>query len=106
MDKETKFLDNRPHIQFDAERIQTWELMALENQRINDMILIFSRHLANGQGLVSPGLPDSPLDELTAEQLAEIKASEAYQVLRRYPLSQLRTVSRTFLEAMQNYDPN
>ena len=96
----TAIKDNRIHLDVDPKKLQTWEIMIFEEDspKINDLLMVFSRYAANGDGLVSANLPNDPLDELTQEQVKEIKSSTAYKALRRFTLPALRQAARSFAE--------
>ena len=102
-------VDNRVHLDVDPKKVETWEIMIFEDRtvRIADLLMIFSRYASNGRGLISPGLPSEPVDELTDEQRAEIQASEAFKLLRRFSLPNLRLAAQSFADqAKMALDPN
>ena len=61
----------------------------MQSGQIGNGILIFCRYLSNGSGLISPDLPNTPIDELPRAELARIKNSEAYKIIRRWTGPQL-----------------
>lgn len=103
-------IDNRYKLEVDPQKVQTWEIMLLEKGqtlRVTDLVMVFSRYLANGSGPISPDLPDKPLNKLTAEERAQIEASEAYGILCTFPVPKLRDISKSFVEnAIASFDPN
>jgi hypothetical protein len=91
------FIDNRIQIFVDPKRVETWELMVLETSKINDALLVFARYLTRGEQLISPNLPGDPIDELTPEQLQQIKNSEAFKILKRFPIPELQGAIKSFV---------
>lgn len=90
--------DNRYHLEVDPKQVETWELGVLESARVLDWLLVFSRYLANGSGLVSPGLPTTPLDELTDKERQEIMSSKAYKALKHFKMAALKSAVESFQE--------
>ena len=88
------------HLKVDGKEVQTWELLQFEGDiKIGNVLLIFARYLADDDGkLISPGLPSSPIDELSGEDLAKIRNSEAYRALKRFPVADLMTAAKSFAE--------
>lgn len=106
---ERPFKDNRLQLRVDPDQIEIWELMLFEDQtvKITDLAMVFSRYLSNGNGPVSPGLPAGPIDELSDEQRAEIKAGAAFKALKRFSREALIQAARSFAEqATAGLDPN
>jgi len=95
-----QFIDKRAQLEIDPKQIEVWELMVLETQVLTDWIMIFSRYLTRGGKLVSPGLPDDPLDELKKADLARIRNSQAFKELKRYKTPELRRVTASIVEQM------
>ena len=94
----TEVLDNRLHLEVDPKQVETWELLVAESAKIGDWLLMFSRYVANGRGILCPDLPTDPIDELTPEQIATIKNSEAYKALKRFKTAQLKAAAESFAE--------
>lgn len=101
-------VDNRLQLNVDGRFVETWELIAMEGMKISDWLMIFPRYLARGDRLVSPGLPDKPLDELTPSEIAEIRESEAYKMLKRFKLPNLKAAAESFAKQAAEFstDPN
>ncbi len=96
-------------LEVDGRFVETWELLIFEDELtgIGDLLMVFSRYAVDGDGKLSPDLPDDPLDELTDDQRQEIKQSRAYKALRRFPLPALRNAASSFADqAREDFDPN
>lgn len=94
------YRDVRLHLEVDPKQVETWELVALESNQVSKWILIFPRYLSNGRGLVSPGLPNTPIDRLTKEEKQQITSSEAYKALERLKTPDLRAAANSFMEQL------
>ena len=93
-------IDRRLTMLVDPKKVQTWELMVLEQGRITDWMLVFARYLSQGDKLISPDLPDMPIDELTPSQIEGIKSSQAYKALKRLTIPTLKTAATSFQEQL------
>jgi hypothetical protein len=85
----TEFTDNRYKLEIDPKKMELWEIEVMQSAQIGNGMLIFCRYLSNGNGLISPNLPSEPIDELPRAELARIKNSEAYKIIRRWTGPQL-----------------
>lgn len=94
------YVDNRLHLEVDPKQVEAWELSVLESSRVTDWLMIFPRYLANGRGLVSPGLPDKPLSELTIAEKHQIQHSDAYKALQHYKMPALKAAIVSFQEQL------
>lgn len=92
--------DMRIRLEVDPKRVETWELMALEGGKITDWCLVFARYAATDRGLVSPGLPNTPIDELTADERKQIVNSQAYKAMKRFTIDQLKKAVAAFQEQL------
>lgn len=103
-----ELVDNRLQLLVDGRQVETWELMVMESRVVSDWILIFARYLARGDRLVSPDLPREPIDELTRADKARILNSDAYKMLKRMSLPNLKRAAESFLAeaASLGTDPN
>lgn len=93
-------MDLRIRLEVDPKRVETWELMALESGKITDWCLIFARYAATDRGLVSPDLPNTPIDELTADEKKQIMDSRAYKAMKRFTIDQLKKAVAAFQEQL------
>ena len=98
MEEKQTYIDNRYRLEVDPKQVEAWELIVMESPRITDWMMVFARYLVNGSGLVSPGLPATPLDELTREERAEIVESKAYKALKHFKLPQLKDAAQSFAQ--------
>ncbi|MCP4342692.1 MAG: hypothetical protein GY799_28375, partial [Desulfobulbaceae bacterium] len=92
------FNDNRARIEVDPKQIETWELMVMEAGVVANWILVFSRYLKRGDKLISPSLPNEPIDFLGKAELAQIKNSDAYKMLIRFKTAEIAAAARSFSE--------
>lgn len=99
--------DNRYQLDVDGRFIETWELMVMESGNFADAIMVFARYLVRGGKRVSPEIPNTPLDELSRAEVAQIENSSAYKVLKRFTIPQLNAAAQSFVEQSNNFnDPN
>lgn len=98
MEEKPTYIDNRYRLEVDPKQVEAWELTVMESPKVSDWMLVFPRYLANGSGLVSPGLPVTPLDELTEKERQEIMSSKAYKALKHFKVPQLRDAAQSFAE--------
>lgn len=106
---EKKVFDNTTCIEVDHGVLETWEVFMLEDtdSTMVDLGMVLAKYLANGSGLISPGLPTEPIDELDKEDRLEIKQSKAFKELRRFSLAKLRDTATAFAtEAKEQLSPN
>jgi hypothetical protein len=89
----TELTDNRYRLEVDVKKLELWEVAVFESEKISDIMLLLARYLANGNGRISPDLPAEPIDELPRAEIARIKNSEAYKVVRRFNQAQLEQVT-------------
>lgn len=89
----TEFTDNRYRLEIDVKKMELWEVAVFESERISDIMLLLARYLANGSGPISPDLPAEPIDELPRAEIAKIRNSEAYKIIRRFNQEQLERVT-------------
>lgn len=104
----TQLKDNRLNLRVDGRQVETWELMVMESLRVSDWLMVFPRYLARGERIISPNLPNKPLDELNDSEIAQIKESEAYRAMKRFKIPQLRAAAQSFAEQAAEFgtDPN
>lgn len=88
--------DNRYRLEVDEKNVESWELGCVQSGMVNDWLLLFPRYLVNGNGLVSPGLPTTPIDELTPKELKQIKKSKAYKIVKRFKTPVLKDAAEAF----------
>lgn len=80
------------HIAIDPKKVELWEIEVFESGNMGNGMLVLARYLVDNNGqLVSPGLPDAPVDELPKGEVARIRNSAAYRLLRRFNVSQLES---------------
>lgn len=91
------FVDNRVQLVCDPKQLETWEIMVMETGKVNDAMLIFAKYLYRGETAVSQNLPNDPIDELSKEQIQQIKDSKAFKMLKRFKLPQLQAAIRSFV---------
>ena len=89
----TEFTDNRYRLEIDVKKLELWEVAIFESEKISDIMLLLARYLANGNGPISPDLPSEPIDELPRAELAKMKNSKAYKIVRRFNQEQLEKVT-------------
>jgi hypothetical protein len=93
------YKDNRLHIECDPEELQTWELMALETNSIQDMCLVLCRYVANGNGPIDKDLPErKALRKLTKGEKDQLMDGQGYEWLENMPVNQIQNVVKTFLD--------
>ena len=93
-----QYVDNRMKIEVDSKQVETWEIMAMEEGNITKAMMIFARYLCRGDKPISPGLPSDPVDELNKADTAMIKNSDAYKLLKRFKLPELKAAIEAFVE--------
>lgn len=100
--------DNRLQLTVNGRFVETWELMVMQELKVNDWLMVFTRYLYRGDRLISSDLPAKPLDELTRAEIAQIQNSDAYKVLRRFTVTQLRQAAESFARQIgeAGTDPN
>lgn len=96
--------DNRLQLMVDGKLVETWELAAIEDGKINDWLMIFARYLFRGDKPVSSNLPYRPLDDLTRAEKAQIRNSKAYKELQRFRLPTLRQAATSFMDQASSID--
>ena len=94
----TTYVDKRLQLVVDGRQVETWEITALQSHMVEQWQLIFARYLCRGEVPVSPGLPNTPLDEATAEELETIKKSEAYRLVKRFKMPSLKAAVQSFTD--------
>lgn len=87
------FVDARVQLVIDQKKIEMWEVMAIETERVTDMMMVFARYLCRGDQPISPEIPYKPFDEMTKAELAQLKNSEAFKLLRRFNGEQLQAAA-------------
>lgn len=78
--------------------VQTWQMMALESGKITSFLVVLAPYLCRGETPISPDMPGVPIDELTANEMEEIAGSEAYKMMKRFSLNQLKAAVGMFIE--------
>jgi hypothetical protein len=73
----------------------------LESGKITDWLLVFARYLCRGETPISPEIPNKPLDELSKAELAQIHNSQAYKLMKRFPIPQLRQAAEAFQKQLE-----
>jgi len=94
----TEALDNRPHLKIDPKQVESWEIAVIESPKVTDWLMLFARYLENGSGLVSPDLPDKPLNKLTLAERAVITNSAAYDIVQQFKIPALKNAIKTIQE--------
>jgi hypothetical protein len=93
------YKDNRLHIECNPEELQTWELMALETNSIQDMCLVLCRYVANGNGPIDKDLPErKALRKLTKGEKNQLMDGQGYEWLENMPVNQIQSVVKAFLD--------
>jgi len=102
-----QMIDSRLQLLVDGRHVETWELVVMESMKLTDWIIVFARYLARGEKFVSPNLPNTPIDELTRAELAQIKNSDAYKLLKHMKMPALKAASQSFITQATDFsDPN
>ena len=104
-----EIIKDTPYLKVDSGKIEVWEVLAFEADppRVTDLLLVFAKYVAINSELVSPELPSIPLDELTDEQLKQIKTSEGYRQLKHFSLPSLFEAAKSFAnQATGDLSPN
>jgi len=108
-----QFVDNRVRIEVDPERVEAWELMAVESSKLTDIMLVLCRYLANGHGLVGCDWPtddenrDIPLNSLSRAELSQIQHSKAFGLIQRFKPNDIKNAAQEFAQgALADIDPN
>lgn len=86
--------DDRPKLVIDPKKLAMWEMEMIEGTTTQGMFVL-CRYLEIGGRKVSPDLPDTPTDELSRKETAQIKGSKAYKILRRFQASEMEAALST-----------
>jgi len=85
----------------DPKKVEFWELIEFgaENPKIINFALIFARYIADDNDkLLSPVLPNNPIDELSKDEIKAIKDSDAYKAIKRFSVIELMATAKSFLQ--------
>ena len=107
--KNFSLVDNTVKIEVDHGVLRTWEVFVLEDEdsTMVHLGMVLAKYLANGSGLISPGLPIGSVGELSREEQKEIKRSKAYRRIGEMPLEELKNTATAFATAAkEQLSPN
>lgn len=91
--------DNRLHIECDPAQLQTWELIALEKNSVEQVCLILCRYVANGNGPIDKDLPEKkPFRKLTKDEKELLMNGAGFEWLEEMPVERIQSVVKTFLD--------
>lgn len=103
----TTVKDNRAKLDVDPKQIEVWEIETVQETEIKAWLFLFAHYLSDGNGRVSPEINKMPMDEMSNKDKAITRHSEAYKLIRRYSMEELKGAAESFAtQAMAEIDPN
>ena len=99
--------NNRVQVVLDEKQFEFWEQVVIEDGKAEPLIFLLSYYLCRGEKQISPEIPKKPIDEMTARELAQVRGSKAYKIVRHFKTEDLEKAAQAIKQtAGTGIDPN